>query len=250
MKSTLKQLKEVSEDLKGLTKELEASSKKPLLTMVCKDGGIDQFVSYDDLSEFYGAMTHVAINKLKSLLIPGKKVRLDFRPFVSATLVPEANEYLSDVTIELRKEAQSIAPAITLTVTDPVITPNVTKIRAVHMQEIDNYVTAREAQVLVTCTCEYTSTCSVSLPGDIAALNFCVWGIGGGGGGGSGGWGGTGGCGGCGGAGGSGGNSGTIGSGGAGGSAAPHPPDLRGVPELEAGGARAKTRPRHSDQQP
>jgi len=111
MKSTLKQLKEVSEDLKGLTKELEASSKKPLLTMVCKDGGIDQFVSYDDLSEFYGAMTHVAINKLKSLLIPGKKVRLDFRPFVSATLVPEANEYLSDVTIELRKEAQPKKPS-------------------------------------------------------------------------------------------------------------------------------------------
>lgn len=103
---------------------------------------------------------------------------------------------------ELRTAAQQIAPYITLNMTDNPLIACVTKIKAIHLQEIDNYVTAREAQVKVTCTWNYTSSSAVTIPACAANDPICVWGIGGGGGGGAGGTGGTGGTGGSGGCGG------------------------------------------------
>jgi hypothetical protein len=140
----------------------------------------------------------------------------DPSPIVGATPVTAAQ------ITELRVAAQSITPAYPAFCTDPVLIPapaaNATLIKAVHFQELDNFLTTEEARVKYVCTCCFTANTTWAAPSNVSVDPICVWGIGGGGGGGKGGDGGLGGKGGDGGAGGTGSASGRGGWGGLGGS--------------------------------
>jgi len=97
---------------------------------------------------------------------------------------------------ELRVAAQSITPAYPAFCTDPILisapAANATRIKAVHFQELDDFLTAEEARIKVAYTCCFSSSTAWTTPANISLDPICVWGIGGGGGGGCGGAGGCG----------------------------------------------------------
>jgi hypothetical protein len=177
---------------------------------------------FSTLATYTPLVTPVRASHLQSLrtrinneLIRRGKPAFTF--IVDPALTVNATHVKASQIYELRNAASGITATVPPFTTDPVLTPGITKIRAIHFQEIDDFLTVEEAKVKTLCTHSYTTASSWTAPSNLALDSVCVWGIGGGGGGGKGGNGGTGQPGGHGGTGGTGGPSGLSGSGGNGG---------------------------------